>query len=242
MKKNVQKLLNFIVLEFQKEGAYLFPLRVFIGIGWMRATIEKIISPHWHDGAALHEYFQAQITTGAIRFPFYETLLQEYLSGYASALSWLILLGQMLVGLSILTGLFMTLGLLGGLFMNINFILAGSVNPSAFYVVIQMALLFSHSATILSGDSIISMVSGREVARQPNSSHNIQMARRWGWLGAAFLLFITGIIVIPFIEDFTPHSVDDSAMILFVLAILGSLSTFINYLRVRKHALKPRPL
>src|SRR4028119_729300 len=39
--------------ELSKDGAYLLPLRLFIGMGWLRAGSEKIPDPGWEDGTEL---------------------------------------------------------------------------------------------------------------------------------------------------------------------------------------------
>ncbi len=47
------RILGFIKRELSKEGAYLLPLRLFIGMGWIRASAEKIVDPDWYGGMAL---------------------------------------------------------------------------------------------------------------------------------------------------------------------------------------------
>jgi hypothetical protein len=44
---------------------------------------------------------------------------------------------------------------------------------------------------------------------------------------------------IPYIQDFGPHSVDDPAMILFILSLLTGLSALITLMRFRKIAIEP---
>src|SRR3712207_202863 len=39
--------------ELTGECASLLPIRVFLGLGWLRAAIEKLIEPMWWDGTAL---------------------------------------------------------------------------------------------------------------------------------------------------------------------------------------------
>ena len=51
-----------------------------------------------------------------------------------------VVVGQLIAGLSLVSGRFLGIGLLVGLFMNVNFLAAGAVNPSAFYLVMQGAL------------------------------------------------------------------------------------------------------
>jgi hypothetical protein len=51
--------LCFTQRELRKPGAYLPPLRVFIGIGWLRARAEKFVEPGWYDGSSLAAFHSA---------------------------------------------------------------------------------------------------------------------------------------------------------------------------------------
>ena len=57
---------KFVHKDLHQEGAYLLPLRIFIGIGWLRAATEKLIEPDWYDGTALKAFFEAQREDGLI--------------------------------------------------------------------------------------------------------------------------------------------------------------------------------
>ena len=49
---------TWLMQALQREGVYLLPLRLFIGIGWLRAGLEKLADSSWHTGLALSEFFQ----------------------------------------------------------------------------------------------------------------------------------------------------------------------------------------
>lgn len=134
----------------------VLPLRLFIGIGWIRASSEKITDTEWHDGTALSTFLEEHLAGGEIVFPLYQDLVTDVFLPNASVLGWIIIVGQFLVGVAVLTGTFSNIGLLGGLFMNLNFLLAGAVNPSAFYMVIQSVLFISNTAAVLGVDWLLS--------------------------------------------------------------------------------------
>ncbi len=50
--------------ELSKDGAYLLPLRLFIGMGWLRASAEKIPDPGWYDGTALTAFLKDELAGG----------------------------------------------------------------------------------------------------------------------------------------------------------------------------------
>ena len=135
------------------------PVRLFIGLGWLRAGVEKLIEPTWWSGEALSTFLQGQISSDAIYFPFYQSLIPRLFEPHILLLSWLVMIGQLLAGMAILSGTLTNLALLAGLFMNLNFVLAGEVNPSAFYLVIQSVLLASNVGATLGGDAWLSLLS-----------------------------------------------------------------------------------
>lgn len=127
------------------QAQYLVPLRLFIGLGWIRAGLEKLFDNQWLDGYKLLAFFEAQIVGNQIPFPAYQTMIEGVFSQHTIFMSWLIAIGELLVGIAIFTGTLTSTALLTAMFLNMNFMLAGSVNPSAFYLIIEMVLLQSRA-------------------------------------------------------------------------------------------------
>jgi thiosulfate dehydrogenase [quinone] large subunit len=207
--------------ELQRENAYMLPLRLFIGLGWTRAGLEKLIDVEWHSGASLTAFFTDQIDNRMIYFPFYERLVNDLFMPHAQLMSWIIIIGELLAGLAIGLGLLTKPALLGGLFMNVNFLLVGRVNPSAFYIVIQVALLSANAGMVLGLDALAAR---RKPFRRPQN--------RQAFLLLAIGLWVIAVLDIPSIRDFSPHSVTDPAMLLFILSILSGLSSFFTFMRL----------
>lgn len=219
--------------QLQRKNAYLLPLRLFLGLGWLRAGVEKIGEPAWHNGEALTVFLQQQLAADAVYFPFYQTLINELFLPNAVILSWLITLGELLVGVAIITGVFTNLALLCGFFMNVNFVLAGVVNPSAFYIVIQSVLLCSNVGATLGADAYLSKhIRSVFLVAQPKFRPEERSFEKWCFLLLAVLFGGAAVGVIPFIRDYSPHSVDDPAMLLFILSGLSSLMSLILFLRM----------
>lgn len=214
-----------IYRQLQHEGAVLLPLRLFIGLGWTRAALEKLLDPAWLDGTVVTRFFETQLATDAIYFPFYQSWVAELFAPNALCLSWAIMVGQLLAGIAIGLGLLTNLALLGGLFMNLNFILIGRVNPSAFYIVIQTALYEGNAGTVLGVDGLLM------ARRIPLVPQRLFRGKRWGYLFVSFVSWLLALLMVPFIRDFGPHSVSDPAMLLFILSALGGLSSFILFAR-----------
>ena len=229
----LDRILRSIRGILRSENAYLLPLRFFIGIGWIRAGLEKLIEPAWLDGSALVEFLRYQLAGNLVVFPFYRSWIESIFLPGALALSWVIIAGQLLVGLAVLSGTLTNFALLWGLFMNIQFILAGQVTPSAFYVVIQIILLLGNAGAVLGFDQILGrMIPLRMlVARREVLMERVRVEKRI-FLMLMLISVAAGLLAVPFIRDFGPHSVEDTAMILLVLGIFTSLSSLIMVLRL----------
>jgi len=228
---------HWLRIQLLSESAYLIPLRLFIGIGWIRAGLEKFMDPGWPRGTTLVEFFNQHLSSGSVVFPFYRQLVHSIFTPNAAGLSWLIMLGQILVGIAILTGAFTNFALLCGMVMNLNFILIGEVTPSAFYMVIQILLLVTNVGYPLGVDALLArkIPSGLFVA-QPYAIRKFWRFERSIFLGLALAMPFLALASIPYIRDYSPHSVDDPAMILLVLSVIAGLSAWITAIKF------PRPV
>ncbi len=227
------RLWAYLEAELLKGNAFLLPLRLFIGLGWLRAGVEKLIDPIWTSGIKLPIFLQMQMTTDAVYFPFYERLITQLFEPNAFILSWIILIGELLAGMAILTGTLTNLALLGGLFMNLNFVLAGAVNPSAFYIVIQGVLLSGNAGATLGGDSILADYLRSFLPATPSvPARGNRSWGKWTLMLGGVLCALAATLVVPYIRDFGPHSVDDPAMLLFILLMLGGMLIGIHFVRM----------
>ncbi|MGH2616158.1 MAG: hypothetical protein ACRDJC_13020, partial [Thermomicrobiales bacterium] len=198
----------------RRDGAYLVPLRLFIGLGWLRACAEKVLDPGWRDGSSLAAFLSGNVSAGDVAFPWYETLIAQVFLPHAAPLALVIVLGQCLAGVAIVAGGLTNAALLGGLFMNLNFLLAGAPNPSVFYIVIQAALLLTNAGAILSLDAGLA-----KTMHHPLLVAQPLAARRWSRCRAPMLAIgaislITAIYALTHVTDWSPAgSVEDPAMI-----------------------------
>lgn len=140
----------------QHQAQYLLPLRLFVGLGWLRAALEKLLDSHWRDGSKLQAFFETQIAANHVPFPAYQALMEGLFSQHLVLMSWLVALGQLAAGLAIFTGTVTTAAILGAIFLNINFMLAGRVNPSAFYLMMELVLLQSKAGQLWGLDAVLS--------------------------------------------------------------------------------------
>ena len=219
--------------EFKKEGSYLVPLRIFLGMGWLRAFSEKISDTGWTgSGEKLSMILNQKIELG-ISFDFYIDFLNVIVIPNVNYWALLIIIGQFLCGISLMFGIFTNLGLIGAIFMNFNFIFIGSVNPSVFYIVVQLILLISNNGYIFGFDRWISnyFTHSYFVAHEDNTKFWKKDERIGYWLGATVLILLS-VFSFNKIKSFDAHSVDDPAMILFILGLLCASCLIIGIIRL----------
>jgi uncharacterized membrane protein len=117
--------------------------------------------------------------------------------------------------------------------MNLNFILAGAPNPSAFYFVIQVALFIGGTDAIIGLDQLLGRRIGTPlfVVKVRTRSWHYRSKER-ALLGLSVLSFGLAAYSLAHTRSYDPGlSVEDPAMILTVLFTLSSLQAFVSYLR-----------
>ena len=224
-----------VIKELRHPGAFMFPLRLFIGIGWLRAVAEKVISPGWFDGEAVAAFLGAQLARDGVVFPLYEQLMESVLRPGSRLIGWGVMALQLMVGLGIITGTYTNLALLIGSAMNANFMLAGQISPSAFYIVIQTVLFVTGAGAILGSDGNRArrperppsiLLVARPDVRRASSTDKMAVA---GFAGLAGALSWFGF---AHVTDWSPGGVGDPALVFGTVMGLSALSLIILRLRI----------
>lgn len=226
---------SWLKSELGKDRAYLLPLRIFIGLGWLRAAAEKVVDPGWYDGTELTAFLQQQLGWSQEAFPFYGTLMESVFMPGAAALGIFVILAQLFAGLTILLGYYTNAGLLVGLVMNVNFVFAGAVDPSTFYIVIQLVLFFGAAGSVLSVDALRATGRRNPLLTAPQVREGIQHQRVYAFIAVVCLVF--AIAMIPYVSTLAPATVvEDPAMILVVLALFGAAASATSVIGSRQPA------
>jgi uncharacterized membrane protein YphA (DoxX/SURF4 family) len=118
----------------------LLPIRLFLAAGWLRAAAEKLIDPQWWTGAKLRTFLTAQHHDA---LPFFRPVMEHAIAPNARLVAIVVVATQLLCGIAIAIGRPMRLALRWACVLNIVFIMCGKVNPSCFYLVMQIVLLFA---------------------------------------------------------------------------------------------------
>lgn len=174
--------------------AFIIPLQLFLGAGWIRAAISNGSQSNWWSGGYLQNFLVDQTST----IPWYGAFLDFVVEPLAPGVSILVVATEAIVGLALLLNYRPLVALSVGSVLNLSFMLAGAVNPSAFYMVIAGAMLLWHI------DSGVPMPRKRIIFR-------------WSAVAAVASLALLG----PFVREIAPmHVIEDTAMVLIFVAVL----------------------
>lgn len=182
--------------RFAGQPAWAAVTEVFIGIGWLRAVVAKTIDPEWWTGESLEGTVAAHAD---LTLAWYQPFIDIAVLPWAALVALLVLIGQWTIATTLLSGRRRGVGLALGTLLNLNFVAAGIVNPSAFYLVAQGALA-------------LWLVDGW---RRRRRSRLLPIVAALGLLVAAFNL--------PFITTVDPAVVVEDPAAMFVT--IGALTT-----------------
>ncbi|MGH8958599.1 MAG: hypothetical protein ACRDVK_07970 [Acidimicrobiia bacterium] len=210
----------------------LVPLRLFMGVGWLRTFFEKVGDDTWWNGSAVVAFLDDQLTNGLVVFPFYERTIDTILRPGSRWIGWLVIVLELAIGLAILTGTYTNLALIIGAGLNVNFMLAGRITPSVFYIAIQTLLFVTEAGGVFGVDGVLANRSGRNrppiavVARLPSKgsiANDVSdvvvlavVAAFFSWIG-----FVHA-------TDFGPGGVNDPGLVLGAVTAMSAI-TLLTY-------------
>lgn len=131
-----------------RAGLFWLPIRLFVGFAWLDAGWHKFTDPEWTGGAALRSYWERAAAVpeegrAPITYDWYRDFINLLLNGnHEGWFSWVIILGEMAVGIGLIFGILTGLAAFFGALMNMSFLLAGSgsSNPVMFTLAIGLML------------------------------------------------------------------------------------------------------
>ena len=143
---------KFITALFNHPLAGLFwlPIRVWLGWQWISASLHKLESAAWmQTGDALKGFLTAAVAVPdsgrpTIHYDWYRTLMQSLLD--TQSYTWfakMVAVGELLVGVALILGLFTAFAAFMGGFMNWNFLMAGTASTNQVFLVISILLVIA---------------------------------------------------------------------------------------------------
>jgi uncharacterized membrane protein YphA (DoxX/SURF4 family) len=189
----------------------LLPLRLFLAAGWLRAGAEKLIDPQWRNGNNLRTYLTTQHD---VALPFFRPIMDHWIAPGARVVTIVVVVTELAIGLAIAIGKPLRLALRWGFVLNVVFIMTGSINPSAFYLIMQMVLLFAIA------DGVIGV--------RPSTPS-------WRTIALAGTSAALAVAMVPYIRTIEPAKVihDPAMMLVFIGTIVTATMV------VRRTAYRP---
>lgn len=119
--------------------AWVVFIRLFIGLGWLRVTTEKLIEPAWRDGTEITAFIEG---FSLWTIDWYRPVVDNLVAPNTRVILLILIAAQFFAAVTLLSGRLLAYGIGVGIFMNLNFLVAGSVDPNVFYLLSQGAVAF----------------------------------------------------------------------------------------------------
>lgn len=132
-----------------KKGWFLLPLRLFLGITFIYAGIQKLTDPQYFNASA-RGYIGKQIAAFATDSPLHNFLMQVVVP-HASFFGALIAYGEIAVGLGALVGLLLRPAAFFGLLLSITFFLTATWRVYPYFYGSDIVFIFCWITLILAG-------------------------------------------------------------------------------------------
>ncbi len=137
-------------------GIFWLVLRFWLGYTWLMAGWGKAFgdrAPVWvgdRAGTAVTGFLKGALAKSTGERPlvpaWYADFVREVALPNATAFSYLVAYGEVLVGLALLVGLFTRFAALMGVMMNLAYLFAGTISPNPQMLVAEAALVFAGTA------------------------------------------------------------------------------------------------
>ena len=138
------------LLNHPLAGLIWLPIRVWLGWQWLEAGLHKLESPAWmQTGVGLKGFWTSAVAipatgTAPIHYAWYRSFLQMLLN--AQAYTWfakLVTIGEILVGVALILGIFTGFSAFMGGLMNWNYIMAGSASTNPMLLLLSVFLILA---------------------------------------------------------------------------------------------------
>jgi thiosulfate dehydrogenase (quinone) large subunit len=134
----------------QFTGLFWLILRVYVGYEFLAGGLEKVGSPAWTGakaGLGVSGFLQGALKMSSGAHPevqaWYAGLVKNIFLPNATAFSYLVAYGEVLVGVALILGIFTKWSALCGAIMNLAYLAAGTTSSNATMIVIEVAILFA---------------------------------------------------------------------------------------------------
>lgn len=125
-------------------------VRLYVGWRWLTAGWGKVGEPAWtgdNAGAAITGFVQGALSQAGGEHPnvqaWYAWFLENLILPYAGVWGYVVTIGEILVGIALILGIFTGIAAFFGSFMNMNYLLAGTVSTNPILLVLAVLLVLA---------------------------------------------------------------------------------------------------
>lgn len=174
--KNTWYKIGYFLKEDKRSTMLWLAIRLYVGWQWLSAGYGKITSSAWvgsEAGTALTGFLNNSLTKNTGPHPdvknWYAWLIENVFLPIAPFMSYMIVAGEILIGITLIIGLWTKRAAILGAFMNLNFLLAGTVGINPILLMLSLFL----TQTKKSGEyySVDGLLKSKK-AKAKNSSEN----------------------------------------------------------------------
>lgn len=144
-----------VLREQSVTGAAVWPLRLFLGFTFLRASWDKLVDPAFFNPAAAG-YVGHQLALGASSSPL-GGLLTGFIVPNATLFGMLTMAGELLIGLAVLLGWYTRFSAILGLFINLMFYLTITWDVQPYYYGADIVFVVAWLTLVLTGPGPLSV-------------------------------------------------------------------------------------
>ena len=143
------KLSRFLFADTRFAWFWLI-VRLYLGYDWFMAGWGKLGSPAWtgdQAGGAVKGFLTGALAKTAGAHPdvsgWYAYFIENFALNHTTFLSYLVVYGEIAVGIGLILGLFTGIAAFFGIVMNFNYLFAGTVSTNPFMLFLQLFLILA---------------------------------------------------------------------------------------------------
>ncbi|KRL06840.1 hypothetical protein FC92_GL000363 [Liquorilactobacillus hordei DSM 19519] len=116
-------------------------IRIYLGVLWLMAGIEKV------SGFTAEKFISAAIKspvlepTGHSAYGWYTSILENFVAPNIGIFNFLVVWGEIFIGLGLIFGAFTTTATFFALMMNFSYLLSGSISVNPKYIVLEFIVI-----------------------------------------------------------------------------------------------------
>ncbi|MBX4186975.1 MAG: DoxX family membrane protein [Candidatus Doudnabacteria bacterium] len=125
-------------------------IRLYVGYEWFTAGWDKLGNPVWTGdkaGVAVKGFLMGALAKTAGAHPdvsaWYGSFIQNFALNHTQLFSYIVVYGEIAVGVALILGIFTGIAAFFGTFMNLNYLFAGTVSTNPLLLLLQLFLILA---------------------------------------------------------------------------------------------------